>query len=173
MTHFLSKTTSAETMKEEGQEIGELDISSDGSRVVFGKLISKDAAGRHWKLYMSTGDSAGSIELTPGTTTGVLYDGMSADGTRVFFSTKDKLAGDTDSSADIYDAEVSGSGSMTLTPVSGEPNDGCDPIGNPNDWNVVSGSGSCDAVGLAGGAGVAPDGTAYFLSPQILDGGKG
>ena len=160
-------------MEEEGQEIGELDVSSDGSRVLFGKLVAKDAAGRHWKLYMNVGDSNQSIELTPGTTTGVLYDGMSADGTRVFFSTRDKLASDTDNSADLYEAEVPASGAAALKPVSGAASDSCEPVGNPNNWNVVSGVGKCDVVGLAGGAGVAPDGTAYFLSPQLLDGGKG
>jgi hypothetical protein len=171
-THVISKTPSGETMEEEGQPIGELDISSDGSRILFGKFVSKDAAGRHWKLYMDIGDSDESIELTPGTTTGVLYDGMSSDGSRVFFSTRDKLGGDTDTSADVYEAQVSESGS-TLSLISGAPSDSCDPIGNPNDWNVPSGVGKCDAVGLAGGAGVAPNGTAYFLSPQLLDGGEG
>ena len=40
-------------------------------------------------------------------TTGVLYDGMTEDGSKVFFTTKDKLlAADTDESADIYQAEV-------------------------------------------------------------------
>jgi hypothetical protein len=172
ITNVVSKTPGGETMKEEGQQIGELDISSDGSRVLFGKLVANDAAGRHWKLYMNVGDSDESIELTPGTTTGVLYDGMSSDGTRVFFSTRDQLAGDTDTSADIYEAQVSESGS-TLSLISGDSSDSCDPIGNPSDWNVPSGVGKCDAVGLAGGAGVAPDGTAYFLSPQLLDGGQG
>lgn len=172
VTHVVSNNPSGGTMREEGQEIGELDVSSDGSRILFGKLVANDAAGRHWKLYMNVGDSDQSIELTPGTTTGVLYDGMSSDGTRVFFSTRDPLAGDTDTSADVYEAEVSDSGS-NLSLVSGDPSDSCDPIGNPNDWNVVSGAGKCDAVGLAGGAGVAADGTAYFLSPQLLDGGEG
>ena len=34
----------------------------------------------------------------------------------------------------------------------------------------MSGAGKCDAVGLAGGAGVAGDGTVYFLSPELLAG---
>ena len=172
-THLVSVTPGGETMEEEGEEIGALDISSDGSRIVFGKLVSKDAAGRHWKLYMNIGDSDQSVELTPGTTTGVLYNGMSSDGTKVFFSTRDELAGDTDDSADIYRADVPGSGPAALSPISGAASDSCEPVGRPNDWNVPSGVGKCDAVGFAGGAGVAPDGTAYFLSPQLLDGGEG
>ena len=31
-------------MNEEGKEIGELDISSDGSRIVIGQLVSKKSA---------------------------------------------------------------------------------------------------------------------------------
>ena len=172
-THVVSKTPGGETMKEEGQEIGALAVSSDGSRVLFGKLIGNDAAGRHWQLFMNIGNSSQSIEVTPGTTTGVLYSGMSSDGTRVFFSTRDKLAGDTDDSADIYEARVPASGPAAVTLISGAASDSCDPTGSPNDWNVPSGVGKCDAVGLAGGAGVAPDGTTYFLSPQLLDGGQG
>ena len=41
----------------------------------------------YWHPYMHIGSSANSVDLAPGTTTGVLYDGMSADGTRVFYST--------------------------------------------------------------------------------------
>ena len=40
---------------------------------------------------MNVGDSSHTIDLTPGTTTGVLYDGMTADGTKVFFTTADQL----------------------------------------------------------------------------------
>jgi len=171
--HVVSKTPGGETMEEEGEEIGILDISSDGSRILFGKLVSKDAAGRHWRLYMNVGDSDQSIELTPGTTSGVLYNGMSSDGTQAYFSTRDQLAGDSDESADIFRADVPTSGTATVNLVSGEPSDSCDPAGLPSDWNVPSGAGKCDAVGLAGGAGVAADGTAYFLSPQLLDGSEG
>ncbi len=62
-------------------------------------------------------DSITSIDLTPGTTAGVLFDGMTADGTKVFFTTADKLLGaDSDESADIYEAEVSEAGAATLQP---------------------------------------------------------
>ena len=160
-----------------GAGIGELDMSADGSRIVVGQKVSTDAAGNsHWRLYMHVGSSANSVDLAPGTTTGVLYDGMSLDGTRVFYSTRDKLtAADTDNSADIYEADVTGTGPVTPKLVSvgsGGPSndDACTPAGEPTEWNSVSGPGRCDAVGLAGGAGVAGDGTVYFLSPELLAG---
>ena len=41
---------------------------------------------------MNVGDSFKTIDLTPGTTHGVLYDGMTADGSKVFFTTVDPLS---------------------------------------------------------------------------------
>jgi hypothetical protein len=180
-THVVSKTTSGETMKEEGEEIGELDISADGSRILFGKLVSTDSAGnKYWHLYMNVGDASKSIDLTPSTTSGVLYDGMTTDGTKVFFTTPDALTTatnqDTDSSADIYRADV-GSSSSTLARVSTGSGAGnsnaCSPVAGKEGphWNNVSGTANCDAVAFAGGAGVASgNGTIYFLSPEKLDG---
>ncbi|HEX3242834.1 MAG TPA: hypothetical protein VHQ97_07115 [Solirubrobacterales bacterium] len=163
-----------------GPGIGELDISANGSRIVVGKRISTDGQGNmYWHPYMHIGSSPDSVDLAPGTTTGVLYAGMSSDGTRVFYSTKDSLvSGDTDTSADIYEVDVAGAGSVTPKLISVGPggpsnDDGCDPLGLPTTWNSVSGSGKCGAVPLAGGAGVAADGTAYFLSPEQLAGGEG
>ena len=104
---------------------------------------------------------------------------MSADGSRVFLTTKDKLLGtDTDSRADIYEAAVSGGGGVTLrliTTKDGSPSndESCAPAGKPESWNAASGNGKCDAVAFAGGAGVADDGTLYFVSPELLDGGQG
>ena len=40
---------------------------------------------------MDVNDAISSIDLTPGATNGVLYDGMSADGSKVFFTTTDTL----------------------------------------------------------------------------------
>ena len=40
---------------------------------------------------MNIGDSGQTIDLTPGTTYGVLFDGMTADGSKVFFTTTDAL----------------------------------------------------------------------------------
>ncbi len=98
---------------------------------------------------------------------------MTNDGTRVFFSTRDRLlSADTDNSADIYGAEVDSGGTMHLELVSvGESgpsnSDECAP---PGEWNTVVGGPDCSAVAFAGGAGVASEvGTFYFLSPEELD----
>lgn len=170
-THVVSKTPAGMTMT--GSGIGELDISDDGSRIVIGRLVSTDSAGNsYWHLYMDVNDAGQTIDLTPGTTTGVLYDGMVADGTSVYFTTPDSLgvAGDSDTSADLFRADVSAS-SATLTRVStgtgGTGNtDGCTPASG---WNSVSGGANCDAVAVAGGVATG-NGSVYFLSPEKLDG---
>ena len=38
---------------------------------------------------MHIGTSPETIDLTPGTTTGALFDGMTADGSTVYFTTRD------------------------------------------------------------------------------------
>ena len=59
---------------------------------MIGKLISTDTAGNnYYRLYMHVGANPNSIDLTPGATNGVLYDGMSSDGTMVYFTAKDAL----------------------------------------------------------------------------------
>jgi hypothetical protein len=165
-------------------EVGELDVSADGSRVVVGQGVSIDAAGNHyWHPYMHIGTDPKSVDLAPTSTTGVLYDGMSADGSKVFFTTKDKLNGtDTDESADLYEAAVGpGGGPAVITRLStGTPppvgdTNACDPAANVdgNNWNAVGGAStnSCGVVAIAGGGGVASgDGTVYFFSPEKLDG---
>ena len=170
-THVVSKTPAGATMT--GTGIGELDISDDGSRILIGKLVSTDSAGnRLWHLYMNVDDTGQTIDLTPGTTSGVLYDGMTADGTRVYFTTSDSLgvAGDSDTSADLFRADV-GPSAATLTRVSsgagGSGNtDGCSPASG---WNTVSGGSNCDVVAVAGGV-AAKDGSVFLLSPEKLDG---
>jgi sugar lactone lactonase YvrE len=159
--------------------IAELDISADGSRIVIGQLISVDAAGNHyWHLYIDLGDAPHSIDLMPGASGGALYDGMTADGSKVYMTSADQLTGDdTDSSADIFRADVSGSGAA-LTRVSGSGgvgnSDSCTPLGNSAniEWNAIAGEeGQCSAVAIGGGGGVAAaSGAIYFLSPELLDG---
>lgn len=156
--------------------ISELDISEGGDRIVVGQLVSTDSAGNHYyHLYMHVGTDPHTVDLTPGTTDGVLYDGMTSDGGTVFYTTRDQLISpdDGDSSADIYAADVDSGGAMTLRLVStlgnGDPSndDGCTPLG---DWNSVAGNGHCDAVAVAGGGGVASgSGTVFFFSPEVLD----
>jgi hypothetical protein len=106
---------------------------------------------------------------------------MSADGSRVFFTSADKLAGaDTDSSADIYQAQVSG-GAATLSLISGGEagtgnTDSCEAVPNEDGehWNTVGSAKTCDAVAIGGGGGLASgEGSIYFLSPEKLNGSSG
>ncbi len=159
--------------------IGALDVSTDGSRVVVAQLVSTDANGNdHWHPFMHVGGSQKTIDLAPGTTSGVLYAGMNSAGTKVYFTTKDQLlAGDTDTSADLYRADVSDSGA-TLTRVStgsaAGDTDSCDPVpGKGENWNEVglSSPEDCSVTAIAGGGGVAAgDGSIYFFSPEKLAG---
>ncbi len=154
-------------------EVAELDVSSDGSRVLIGKVAGEDAAGNKlYDLYMHVGTSPNSIEVVD-SSSGVIYNGMTEDGTKVFFTTTDQLAGDTDNSADLFRADVGTSGAATITRLStgtgGTGNtDSCNPVVS---WNVASGGSDCSVVVPAGGSAVArEDGTVYFMSPEKLDG---
>jgi hypothetical protein len=159
--------------------IAELAISSDGSRILVAQKVTEDVEGNvYWRLYMNIGDNEKTIDLTPGATKGVLFDGMTEDGSKVFFSSEEHLTHQDEhhSGADIYEAEVSESGA-TLHLISkgekeeeGQPGDtaACTPASN---WNTVSGGPNCSAVAIAGGGGLASeDGTIYFLSPELLNG---
>jgi hypothetical protein len=175
-TEAVSKTPGGATMT--GPGIGELDISSDGSRVVFGQVTDTDPSGnKYWHLYMTVGDAGHSIDLMEGATDGALYAGMAADGKSVYFSTRDALTpDDSDTSADIYRADVSGS-QAELTRVStgsegtGDTDD-CEPFANTVHarWNSLDPDPNCDVLAIGGGGGVASEnGTIYFLSPESLD----
>jgi hypothetical protein len=164
--------------------IGSLDVSHDGSRIVVAQLISIDSAGRrYWHPYMNVGDSSSTVDLAPGTTTGVLYAGMTSDGSSVLYTTKDNLtADDHDASADVYRADVDSEGDVVVTRVStgsgAGDTDGCDPSpgGGGNNWNApgASSPNGCGAVAFAGGNGVARgSGAIYFLSPEKLDASSG
>ncbi len=153
---------------EAGDEVAELDISADGSRIIVATLVGEDSAGNKlWHPYMHIGPNSGSYDLAPGTTTGVLYAGMTDDGTKAFFTSRDKLTGDdTDESADLFRVDVSKEAAVSLTRVStGEggtgDTDSCDPAGNsynPEDWNVVPGGPQdCSVVAVGGGGGVASE----------------
>ncbi len=164
--------------------IGELDISKDGSHILLGQKVATDTDGNaYWHLYMNIGDSAKTIDLTPGATDGVLYDGMTENGSKVFFTTVDQLATatnqDTDHSADIYMwSQVGEEEGTPLSRIStgreGTGNtDSCDPVANSahEHWNTVGPEASCGVVAIGGGGGVAADnGAIYFLSPEKLDG---
>ncbi len=175
--------------------ISELAISADGSRVILGQKVGEDADGNvYWHLYMNVGGEEKTMDLTPGVISqhggagfseGVLFDGVTEDGSKVFFTTKDALTTatnqDIDRSADLYEAEVSPTGQMTLMRTStGEGatgnTDACDPVSNSNGphWNVVGTEENCGVVAIGGGGGVASEtGAVYFLSPEQLEAGKG
>ena len=170
-TQVVSTTPAGTTMS--GPGIAELGISADGSRILIGKLVATDAKGnQYFDLYMHVGNDPHTVTVAE-TDHGVLYNGMTADGGQVLFTTVDKLADDTDASADLFRADV-GTASSTVSRVSsgtgGTGNtDACTPEA---DWNAVGGAPSCGTVAIAGGGGVASgDGTAFFLSPELLDGG--
>ncbi len=175
-THLVSKTPGETQMT--GAEVAELDISPDGSHILIGQLVSEAEGNKLYHLYMNVGDSNKTIDLTPGTTTGVLYAGMSSDGSKVFFTTKDELLpADEDESADLYAAEVQGeSANLTLlsTGTEGTGNtDACNPAANSAHvhWNTKGEEANCDVVAIGGGGGVASEeGSVYFLSPERLDG---
>jgi hypothetical protein len=162
--------------------IAELDISADGSHILIGQLLGVDSKGNHyWHLYMNVDDASHSIDLMPGSANGALYDGMTADGSMVYMTSRDQLTGDdTDSSADIFRATIDG-GSADLSRVSGSGGSGngdaCTPVGNSTytRWNVPDDAPTdCSALAIGGGGGVASQsGALYFLSPEQLDGDKG
>jgi hypothetical protein len=168
-------------------DVGELGISSDGSRTVVAEEVGTDAGGNPlWHPFLHIRGSANSIDLTGGATTGVQVVGMTADGSTIYLSTLDQLpvdqpTQDTDESLDIYRARVDQAGALTLELVtvrsdgSVSNDDGCETGGSPNAWNAIEGEeGKCNAVPLAGGAGVAADdGTFFFVSPEQLEPGEG
>jgi hypothetical protein len=123
---------------------------------------------------MHVGNNPNSVQVAD-TANGVIFNGMTSDGSKVFFTTSDQLSGDTDTSADLYRADV-GSTSATLDLVSDSNSDACDPVPGKegSNWNVLEGGPTdCSVLGLAGGAGVSSgDGTVFFLSPEEL-GGQG
>jgi hypothetical protein len=170
VTHLVSKTPGGATMT--GPGIAALDVSEDGSRVLIGDRVGTDGQGKGlYHLYMSVSGADETVDLTPTTTGGAHYAGMTGDGSAVFFTTTDALATDSDTSSDLYRADV-GSSSATVTRIStgsgaGDTN-ACTPAGN---WNSPSDGPDCDVVPIAGTGGIASgDGTAYFLSPEDLDG---
>lgn len=163
--------------------IASLDVSGDGSRVIVAQRVSTDSAGnRYWHPYMNIGDSPTTVDLAPGSTSGVLYDGMSSDGSSVLYTTVDQLtADDHDASADLYRADVSASGDVEVTRISSGgagDTDACDPApaDGRNNWNAAGAASPnrCGVLAFAGQAGVARgSGAIYFLSPERLDGSLG
>jgi DNA-binding beta-propeller fold protein YncE len=184
-THVVSKLPAggdiACAINCERDGLGELDISSDGSHILLGKLVSEEGNARYWHLYMNVGDSVKTIDLTTSAGKGVLYDGMTADGSKVFFSSEEHLtAEDTEhSGADIFMWSESGEREgKPLTLIStGKEGAGngknCDPSANTvhKYWNTTGSEANCGDVAVGGGV-ASGDGTIYFLSPELLDGSE-
>jgi hypothetical protein len=120
------------------------------------------------------GASSSSVDLAPKSTSGVLYAGMSADGSVAYFTSADKLLpADGDTSADLYRATVGPTGSLDLSLVTGNSPGPCNPVANKNGahWNTTGATANCDAVAIGGGGGVvADDDAVYFLSPELFSG---
>jgi len=156
--------------------IGELAISKEGSHVLIGQLTEEAAGAKYWHLYINVGDSPRTIELTPGAATGVLFDGMTADGSKVFFSSEEHLTEEDEqhSGADLYMWSQKGEeAGEPLTLISKGNGHTCDPAANSahKHWNAGATIENCGVVAIGGGGGVASgDGTVYFLSPELLAG---
>ena len=85
----LVSTTTGGTAMQAGDGISSPGLSADGSRVLIATPVSTDSAGNEYvRLYMHLGMTAASVELAPGATAGVLFGGMTADGSRVFFTSR-------------------------------------------------------------------------------------
>jgi hypothetical protein len=153
-------------------DVAQLDISEDGSRILIGKLVRTDERGHpHYDLYMHVGENPEAV-LVADTPNGVLYNGMTADGTEVYFTTADVHAGDEDSSVDLFRANV-GKLAATVERVStgSEGTGQTDACTTPENWNMIEGEVDCSVLGIAGGNGIAPDsGEVYFISPERLRG---
>jgi hypothetical protein len=179
-TQVVSTMPDGSTMP--GSGTAELDVSADGSRVLVGRQVGTDAAGNpYYDLYMHVGDDPHSV-LVADPPDGVLYAGMSADGSKVYFTTPDALGDDTDSSADLFRADVTATGATVTRVSTGSGGSGnsdlCHPVSNSdgNHWNEPgsSSAATCGVVAIGGGGGVASEsGTVYFLSPENLESGSG
>jgi hypothetical protein len=172
-TEIVSTDPSGNTLTGEG--ISELDVSADGSRVVIGRKVSADAQGNEYvHPYLHIAGRPGSIDLAPLASNGVLYAGMTSDGSKAFFTSPDKLTGsDTDTSADLYEADVDGSGGLDLKAITTSSSNACNPVANSNGahWNTTGANVDCSAVAISGGGGVASStGAIYFLSPESFAG---
>ncbi len=175
-TRIVSTDPSGATLT--GAGISELAISADGSRVLIGRRVSVDAAGNEYvHPYLHIAGRQGSVDLDPGGTAGVLFAGMSEDGSTVYFTTTDSLLpADEDPSADLYEAQVDPSGLATVHLLSGGGAASCNPVSNKEraHWNSVGAAANCDPLAVGGGGGVSASGeVVYFLSPEQLDGAAG
>jgi hypothetical protein len=175
-TRVVSLTTGGATMT--GPGIAALDVSADGSRVLIGREVGTDSEGnRLWDLYMHVGSATQTV-LVADTPSGVQFAGMNSAGTAVLFATADPLGGDSDSSVDLYRADVFNNAATVSRVSAGSGGTGntsaCNPVANSDnaDWNALTGGPTDCSIVVIGGAGGTAEGTGhtYFFSPERLDG---
>jgi sugar lactone lactonase YvrE len=167
-TQVVSTDDEGDTMS---GDVAQLDVSSDGSHILIGRVEDEVGGNRLYDLYMHVGNDPES-QLVVDTPGGVIYNGMTDDGSQVFFTSTEELADDGDTSADLFKADLGGGTAAISRLSTGSGGTGntsaCEPVG---DWNVSSGAGDCSVVVPPAGAAVArDDGTVYFISPEQLDG---
>jgi hypothetical protein len=170
------------TAGQPGEYIRFPSVSEDGSHI----LMSTAAPGGNVHLYLRVNDaltyepSMGSDEVNHG----VHFDGMSADGSEVFFTTAVQMTpGDHDTSADLYRWSENG-GAPQLTRLStgtegsgdtDECNPGwtskCDVEVVPTDTHQRSGAG--EPLQPIDSALASQSGEIYFYSPETLEGSRG
>lgn len=123
-------------------------------------------------LYMRVND-AHSYDVSKGH--GVYYVGMSSDGTKVYFTSKEQLTPeDTDESLDLYMWSEAGN---KITLISAGP-EGIGNAGNEDDCEASSFTEKCSIVpvkteSITDNSIAGESGDVYFFSPEQLEGSKG
>lgn len=150
-------------------------VSTDGSHILMS--TSSAPAGYFTRpipptvLYMRVNDAV-TYEVSQGHA--VNYVGMTADGSKVFFTSQERLTPeDTDSSVDLYMWSEAGN---KLTLISKGP-EGTNNAGN-SDACTASWTANCNIIPVQGTAAsdnaiAAETGEIYFYSPEQLEGSKG
>jgi hypothetical protein len=158
-------------------------ISTDGSHVLMATYSASFGLFTHpqppMRLYMSVdrGDHYDHYEVSK--EKNVVYIGMTADGSKVFFTSPEQLTGeDTDTSIDVYMWSEEGD-KLTLVTKAGE---GAEGSGN-SDSCSASWISKCGAAPVITGRMISESGTdnsiaaesgeIYFYSPEQLDATKG
>ena len=128
--------------------IAELGISKNGSHILLGQIRGEAEGAKLYHLYMNVGDSIRTIDLTPGATDGVRFDGMTADGQKVLFSSEEHLTGEDEdrTGADIFIWEEGHPLSLVSTGTEGDASS-CHPAANTlhEHWNTT-GAQNCGAL---------------------------
>ena len=152
-------------------------LSDDGSRILIGTPVSDGFRRQPVRpaLHAPGLDRRRRSSWRPAATVGVLFDGMTADGSRVFFTSSQALAGsDGDTAADLYEALVAPGGAVTLRLVSvAADSAACNPVANgpaPTGTRSARPPTAARSRSAAVPASRRQSGTAYFLSPEALGG---